>query len=199
MSSPSFIDAPTATPEAQALFDADEADRGFVMNLSRVWAHQPATRQGFVDLQGQCVQAGALTLRQRAIIVTACASTLGDSYCSLAWGATLVQEADAEITAAVLRGDDGPLDDAERALARWVRQMVRDPNATTAADVQSLRDAGFEDAQIFALTVFAGLRLAFSTINGALGVQPDPGLIPALPPEVRDAVTYGRPVTAPTP
>ena len=150
-----------------------------------------------MDLQGQCVMAGGLTMRQRAIIVTASASTLGDSYCSLAWGATLVDEADAEIAAAVLRGDDGPLDAAERTLARWVRQMVRDPNATTAADVQGLRDAGFDDAQIFALTVFAALRLAFSTINGALGVEPDAGLIPALPAEVRDAVTYGRPVAAP--
>jgi hypothetical protein len=38
------------------------------------------------------------------------------------------------------------------------------------------------------------LRLAFSTINDALGAQPDGALARALPPEVRQAVTYGRPV-----
>jgi hypothetical protein len=36
------------------------------------------------------------------------------------------------------------------------------------------------------------LRLAFSTINDALGAQPDAQLTQSLPPEVREAVTYGR-------
>ena len=48
--------------------------------------------------------------------------------------------------------------------------------------------------QIFAITVFAALRLAFSTINDSLGAQPDAELAQSLPPEVREAVTYGRPV-----
>jgi hypothetical protein len=50
------------------------------------------------------------------------------------------------------------------------------------------------DEQIFAITAFVALRLAFSTINDALGAQPDGALARALPPEVRQAVTYGRPV-----
>ena len=197
MSAQSFIDPPPVTPEVQAMYDADQADRGFVMNLSTVWSHQPATKQGLMDLLAQCGAAGGLTMRQRAILVTACASTLGDSYCSLAWGAKLVEEADAVTAGAVLRGDDGSLDDGDRALARWARQLVRDPNATTPADVQALRDAGFDEGQVVALTVFAALRLAFSTVNDALGIHPDAGLLPPLPPEVRDAVTYGRPVAAP--
>ena len=46
---------------------------------------------------------------------------------------------------------------------------ARDPNSTTAADVQSLRDAGFDDGQIFAISVFVALRIAFSIVNDALG------------------------------
>jgi len=38
------------------------------------------------------------------------------------------------------------------------------------------------------------LRLAFSTINDSLGAQPDAQLAQSLPREVREAVTYGRPV-----
>jgi hypothetical protein len=37
-------------------------------------------------------------------------------------------------------------------------------------------------------------RLAFSAINGSLGAQPDAQLAQSLPQEVREAVTYGRPV-----
>jgi uncharacterized peroxidase-related enzyme len=196
MSSTSFVDPPPITPDVQAMYDADQADRGYVMNLTKVWAHQPATKQGLMDLLAQCAEAGGLTMRQRAILVTAAASTLGDSYCCLAWGGTLAEEADAEIAASVLRGDDAALDTTERALARWARQLARDPNATTAADVEGLREAGFDDAQVFATTAFVALRIAFSTVNDALGAQPDAEVAARLPAEVRAAVTYGRPVAS---
>ena len=95
---------------------------------------------------------------------------------------------------AVLRGDDDWLDPAEQALARWARQITRDPNATAVDDVQALRDAGFDDAQIFAITTFVALRIAFSTVNDALGALPDRALGETVPSPVRDAVTFGRPV-----
>ena len=36
-----------------------------------------------------------------------------------------------------------------------------------------LRDAGFSDADIFAMTVYVALRIALSTVNDALGACPD--------------------------
>jgi alkylhydroperoxidase family enzyme len=98
------------------------------------------------------------------------------------------------VAGSVLRGDDQRLDAAERALARWARQITRDPNATAAADVQGLRDAGYDDAQIFAITAFVALRIAFSTVNDALGARPDRALGETVPAAVREAVTFGRPV-----
>ena len=92
----------------------------------------------------------------------------------------------------MLRGDDEPLDRTERALARWARAMTRDPNATEPGDVEHLREAGYDDAQILAITAFVALRAAFATVNDALGVRPDRELIETAPPAVRDAVTYGR-------
>ena len=154
----------------------------------------PATQEGLFELIGQMVQAGSLTCRQRGILVTACASAMGDAYCSLAWGNRLATAAGADIASGVLRGDDDLLDPSEQALARWARQVARDPNAVAAGDVEALRDAGFDDAQIFAITVFVALRVAFSTVNDALGARPDRALGEAVPAAVRDAVTFGRPV-----
>ena len=94
--------------------------------------------------------------------------------------------------AAVLRGDDSGLDPVDRALAAWARKVARDPNGTTADDVQELRDAGFDDGQVFAVTAYVAIRLAFSTVNDALGAAADAELRAAAPAEVRDAVTYGR-------
>src|SRR6201996_1470808 len=93
-----------------------------------------------------------------------------------------------------LDGSDVGLTGQEKAIAAWARKVARDPNATTPADVQVLRDAGLDDGQIFAITAFVALRLAFSTINDSLGAQPDAPLAQSLPPEVRAAVTFGRPV-----
>ena len=167
-----------------------------MMNASRVWAHLPGAQGGLFELLKDAVGAGSLTFRQRGILVAACASTLGDSYCSLAWGGKLAGDAGAELAGGVLLGDDAPLDATERALARWARQVTRDPNATAAADVEALRAAGYDDAQIFAITFFVALRIAFSTVNDALGARPDRELLASVPDAVRDAVTFGRPAVS---
>jgi uncharacterized peroxidase-related enzyme len=190
----SFLNEPPASPQVQALYDEDLKEDGYVWNVSRLWAHQPDTMHGLFDLMSQAFTPSGLSFRQRGILVTAAASALGDSYCSLAWGGKLGKASDAVLAAGVLNGSDARLTDQEKAMAAWARNVATDPNATTPAGVQALRDAGLDDGQIFAITAFVALRLAFSTINDALGAQPDAQLALSLPPEVRQAVTYGRPV-----
>jgi uncharacterized peroxidase-related enzyme len=187
-----FLAEPPVTPRIQALYDADVASYGYVMNLNRAWAHQPDAHDALFDLIGAVAREGGLSMRERGILVTACASTMGDSYCSLAWGAKLASESDPAFAAAALSGPAEGMTEAERAMADWARKVAADPNATTAADVQILRDAGLDDGRIFAVTAFVALRMAFSTVNDALGAVPDDELRAAAPDEVRDAVTWGR-------
>jgi uncharacterized peroxidase-related enzyme len=190
----SFLNEPPVSAEVRELFDEDLADGGYVWNVSRLWAHQPGTVKQLFELMSQAFKPSGLSFRQRGILVTAAASALGDSYCSLAWGGKLGGASDAGLAAGVLNGSDAGLSPQEQAIAGWARQVARDPNATTPADIQALRDTGLDDGQIFAITAFVALRLAFSTINDALGAQPDAQLARSLPREVREAVTYGRPV-----
>jgi len=188
-----FLRAPETTPEVQASYDSDVADYGYVMNLTRVWAHSPETHDKLFALIGDAVELAGLSFRQRGILITAMASTIGDSYCSLAWGNRLARAAGDDVAGAVLSHDDTDLDDADRALAVWARTIASDANATTAADVEPLRAAGFDDRQIFGITLFVALRLAFSTVNDALGPQPDRQLREDAPPPVSDGVSFGRP------
>ena len=188
-----FLDLPSVTPEARAIFDEDVAELGYVMNVSRLWAYNPGLVTGLFDLMRRAISEHNLSLRLRGILVAACASTLGDSYCSLAWGSKLADVSDPEIAAAVIRGGDEGLTDEERTLASWARKVARNPNGTTAEDVDALRSAGFDDDHIFAVTAFVALRLAFSTVNDALGIGPDTALCAGAPEAVVDAVRYGRP------
>ena len=76
----------------------------------------------------------------------------------------------------------------------WGGKLGKVSDAATAAGVLDGSDAGLDDGQVFAITAFVALRLAFSMINDSLGAQPDAELAQSLPREVREAVTYGRPV-----
>jgi hypothetical protein len=78
--------------------------------------------------------------------------------------------------------------------ANQKEQNADDRQLSRRTPAVALRDSGLDDGQIFAVTAFVALRLAFSTINDSLGAQPDAQLAQSLPPQVREAVTYGRPV-----
>ncbi|GAA4160010.1 hypothetical protein GCM10022251_37310 [Phytohabitans flavus] len=194
MSGAGFLARPEPTPRAKDHFDEDIVQFGHIMNASRLWAYQPAAFDGIVELLRQTSVEHGITTRQRGILVTACASALGDSYCAISWGTKLARTADAQTASAVLRGDDTGLTAPEHALAAWARKVVRGPSHTTPADIQDLRDNGFTDAQIFAITVFVSIRIAYSTVNDALGAQPDAFFHTLAPAPVRDAVTFGRPL-----
>jgi len=188
-----FISEPT-TAEASAFLEKDRAATGYVMNLERAWAWRPDVAEAFVALRKRLTDQSSLAPREIALLVCTTARVLGDSYCSLAWGSKLAELAGAGLAAEVLRGSDADtLSTRERALKRWAEQVVRDPNEATMQQIDELRTAGLSDREIFEATVYVALRLAFSTVNDALGAQPDHQLVAAAPAEVRATVVYGRP------
>lgn len=188
----SFLHEPAESTAVRARYDADLASDGFVMNLSHVWAHLPEAHTRLFELLG--LVASGFSLRERGILVTATASTIGDSYCSWAWGWKLSEAADAGLAAGVLSGTDAGLAPREAALATWARAVASAPTSTTESDVTALRDAGWSDEEIFRATTFVALRRAFSTVNAALGARPDAELAGLAPPEVAELVTWGRPI-----
>jgi uncharacterized peroxidase-related enzyme len=188
-----FIAAPEDSVETSKVYKSSADSQGFVMNLTKAWAWRPEVFEGFAALRSQLTGPSTLSKRELAILVCAAASELGDSYCSLAWGRTLAQEAGAAAAAAVISDSAATgLSERERALAFWARKVVADPNNTTASDVDALRKAGLGELEVFEATVFIAFRQAFSTVNDALGVNPDRRLLEQVPAEIREAVTFGR-------
>lgn len=185
-----FLSEPDPNPEIEALFASDVDEHGFVMNLSRLWAWQPDSVEALFELMGRVME--GFTTRQKAILVTASASSLGDSYCTLSWGTRLAERSDPGTAAEVAGGGFGELDSAERAMVYWARKVTKSPNDTSEDDIESLRKAGFADSQIFAMTAYIGLRIAFSTVNDALGAVPDPEVAKKAPAALREAVDFGR-------
>ncbi|MER7609873.1 hypothetical protein [Nocardioides sp. NPDC127503] len=187
-----FLDEPAPSAGQERLYAADVADHGYVWDLTRIWAHQPEAKEQLMALFASTADAAGLTPRDKAVIVIAQAAAIGDSYCAVAWGKRLSDWADPQTAVAALIAANEPFSEREQALAAWARTVARSPGSSTPQDIQRLRDAGFKEPQIVALTIFAGLRTAFSSINGALGARPDTALVGALDPGVRRAIAWGR-------
>jgi uncharacterized peroxidase-related enzyme len=194
----SFLAEPPATEHTTRLYEEERAEDGYVWNVTRLWSWRPETYEGLAALRSALMSTSRLTERDWAVMVTATASALRDSYCSLAWGPKLAALSDPETAAAVINGADRPggLSEPEAALAAWARQLVRDPNGTSLTDIERLREVGLGDREIFEATTFIALRLAFSTVNDALGAAPDQQLADRAPAPIKNAVSYGRPAAA---
>jgi alkylhydroperoxidase family enzyme len=190
-----LTDAPL-DEQVERMYTTDVDLQGYVANQTRLWAHSPESLAVLSYVLKRATDTAGLTTQQRALLVTTCASTLGDAYCSLAFGTKLAGLAGDDVAVRAVTGDDSSLGPTDRALVRWTRQLVKDPNATTVEQVDALRAVGYDDRQIFAITLFVSLRLAYATINDALGAVLDPELAALAPAGVRAAVSFGRQPTA---
>jgi uncharacterized peroxidase-related enzyme len=192
----SFLGEPPTDRAVAATYRADVDSDGYVNNLTRLWAWRPDVATTFAHLRNGLLAASALSAREVAVLVTATVATRADSYCALAWGTRLAALTRPDTAAGLLADGDLPegLSEREAALAEWARLVARDPNGTTGADVERLREAGLQDREIFEATTWVALRMAFSTVNDALGAEPDAQLAANAPAAVRDAVAFGRPV-----
>lgn len=192
-----FVSPPPRSEAADRVYRSSVESQGFPMNLTKVWAWRPEVFEGFAALRSQLTSNSALTKRDLSVLVSATAAAIGDSYCALAWGTTLAKEASPSVASAVLKNQPSDvLQKRDQVLARWARKVASDPNGTQAADVSELRDAGLAEREIVEATLFIAFRVAFSTVNDALGVSPDWELAAAAPPEVVQAVDFGRPAAA---
>jgi alkylhydroperoxidase family enzyme len=189
-----FLAAAPQTEHAQSMYDSDVELQGYVANLTRVWAYSPEALGALSFMLRQSMEMSGMTAHQRALLTSVAAATLGDSYCSLAFGRRLAATGGDVAAVQALTGRAGELLPDDRVLATWARKVVEDPSSTTAADLDELREAGYDDSAIFALTLFVALRVTFSTVNSALGAGPDAELAERVPEAVLDAVTWGRPV-----
>ena len=76
--------------------------------------------------------------------------------------------------------------------------FLRTPPTNEARATLYSRDVA-DDGEIFDVSAFIAFRMAFSTVNDALGAHADRELAAAAPAAIRDAVTYGRRVSEDVP
>ena len=80
-----FLGEPPLTPEAQALYDEDLAEDGYVSSGARLWAYQPEAVRELFALMSRAYRASGLTFLGLAPAYLFAAKQLSRSRRQLVW------------------------------------------------------------------------------------------------------------------
>lgn len=159
---PASIDAaPTA---AQPQLEAVKKQLGSVPNLFRLVANSPAALEGYLAMSGALAK-GSLPAPTRERIALAVAQINGCNYCLSAHsylGKHGARLSDAEIAA---NRHGGSLDPKADAAVRFAAKVVRERGQVSDADVQAVRMAGYDDAQIVEIVQHVALNTWTNYLN----------------------------------
>ncbi|MDH5227611.1 MAG: peroxidase-related enzyme [Gammaproteobacteria bacterium] len=167
---PASIEAAPAT--SQPLLQAVHKQLGSVPNLFRVVSHSPAALEGYLGMSGALAK-GRLPAATRERIALAVAELNQCGYCLAAHsylGRNLARLDDAEIRANRAGHSHDPQADAAVGFAV---KVVQERGHVSDADVQAVRDAGYDDAQLVEIVQHVALNTWTNYLNSVAGTAVD--------------------------
>lgn len=159
---PASLEASPA--ESQPLLAAVKQQLGVVPNLFRVVGNSPAALAGYLGLNGSLAQ-GQLDARTRERIALAVAEINGCDYCLSAHtylGKHAAKLDDAEMAA---NREGGSTDPKADAAVRFAVKVVRERGHVGDADVQAVKDAGYDDGQVVEIVLHVALNTLTNYVN----------------------------------
>ena len=178
------------------LYAGARESQGYVPNLMCVFSLHPEVYEAWDRLKTTI--AGSMDMRRYELVTLGAARQLRSSYCSLAHGKILAERFldPASVREVALGHASEVLDPAEAAIVAFAEKVAGDASSVTEADVEGLRSHGLDDREILDVIVAAAARSFFSKTLDATGALADASFA-ELEPELRDALTVGRPIDVP--
>ncbi len=164
-----IADAPDAS---QPMLEAVKKQLGIVPNLFRTVATSPIALEGYLGLSGTLAK-GRLPAPTRERIALAVAEINACGYCLAAHtylGRNLAKLDDAEILANRHGTSTDPKADAA---VRFAASVVRQRGHVDEAEVEAVRLAGYDDAQIIEIVLHVALNTWTNYINSVAGTVID--------------------------
>src|SRR5689334_484454 len=183
-----------APPVLAELYEADRQKFGYVPNLTRAFSLRPGVYAAWRELIG-AIQAG-MELRRYELATVAAARSLRSSYCMLAHGSVLTSkflEPEA-LRAIVADHRNSGLDEVDVAVMDLAEKVADDATSVNQADIDRLRELGLSDPEILDIVLTAAARCFFSKVLDGVGALPDSAYQDKLEPDLREALTVGRPI-----
>lgn len=149
--------------QAENILDAVKVQLGGVPNIFATMANSPQVLEGYLAFAGS-LKGGAIDAKTAEQIALAVAGSNACDYCASAHSA-LARGAgvdEAEI-ANNLHGRSA--DDRTAQLITFVRNVVANRGLVSNAEVDTLRDAGFDDQQLVEIIAHVGLNIFTNYFN----------------------------------
>ena len=183
-----------ASGDVRAMYERTQASLGHVPNYAKLFSHRPQVMSSWSTFLGAIRK--NLEPRRYELITLAAARALRSSYCMLAHGAILRRQFYSAEELTAIAGDPAATDLApsDVAMMAFAEKLARDASTITPTDVQSLRDHGLSDAEIFDVAATAAARCFFSKLLDALGAEAD-ATYALLEEDLRAQLTPGRPIS----
>ncbi|MAN80276.1 MAG: alkylhydroperoxidase [Rhodospirillaceae bacterium] len=165
----SIDDAPASS---RPLLLAVEKQLGVVPNLFRLVSNSPAALEGYLNLSGALAK-GKLPAATRERIALAVAEINGCDYCLSAHtylGKNLAKLDDVEIAANRQGASTDPVADAA---VRFAAKVVHARGQIAAADLDAVKQAGYDDEQIIEIVLHVALNTWTNYINEVAGTEID--------------------------
>jgi alkylhydroperoxidase family enzyme len=154
----------------RAEFDLQVSTSGRVTNLKRTLAHSPAAFRALMQWYPLRDEVRPfLGERLTTLFAHAISSQTDCLICSTFFRRLLIDAGE--------NPDEPRLDERERAVVEYGRQLARDPNEVS-DELHGRLAYHFQPKEIVALTAFGGLMVATNLFNNALGVDLDDYLKP---------------------
>jgi uncharacterized peroxidase-related enzyme len=183
-----------ASGDLATLYAEDIEHDGYVANATRAFGHRPELMRAWEALNKTIK--GRMDLRRYELATLAAAKAIRSSYCGLAHGSVLASKFFIAEQVASIATDhhSAGLDEAEVALMDFSAKVATAAADITDADIDGLRGHGFGDQDIFDIASAAAARCFFSKMLDATGALPDREFRDELEPDLRRALTFGRPI-----
>jgi len=159
---PAAIDAAPAA--SRPLLEGVKKQLGIVPNMFRLISNSPAALESYLGLSG-ALNKGALPAPTRERIALAVAEINGCNYCLSAHtylGKNLAKLDDAEIAANRGGASNDPKADAA---VRFAVKVVRAHGHVSDADLDAVKAAGYDDAQVIEIVLHVALNTWTNYIN----------------------------------
>jgi uncharacterized peroxidase-related enzyme len=170
----SWVEEDEADGVVADVYERARARFSFVPDAVKIFSLRPdvAEAQSRLrdSLQGEASSLGA----RRADLIGAAVSGLNHcEYCGTAHAGLLAKRGDLsedEALTVFRNWRTAPLDDADRAMLAYAEKLTFTPSELTEDDVQRLRDAGFDDENIYDIALLTAYRNFMNRVNDGLGV-----------------------------
>ena len=190
-----FIDT---VPEQGATGAVDEYYRqqraawGFLPNYAAAFSTRPDVAQAW-NVLNTTIRNG-MDRRRFELATIAAARALRSTYCTVAHSQFLRDACSDGATLERLAQDPtgASLDDQDRLVYRFAAKVATAADTITQQDVDQLRDAGLDDADVADVVFAASARSFFTRVLDGLGAQLDVETAQNFPPDLLRSMVVGR-------